>query len=968
VATASRPNPLSGMPLDYLIGADGPQGGTAGRITETPFGVGPAAAGSSVGYCNLRREDGEPEEYGPYLSHDDIFAQYKEGRPDPQGQGFQRNIVEQLDRCRQLGHTLVEEDNPDSYELPAVMLGVDLAQQRGLGVVAKNPGLMKDGAPTYVAHPNVVGIIVEKDCGTPAEMDDLRRQAGKPDLPVWFVSFGRGRSAAVQTAKDITDAGFVNMGVTYSRKGEYQSSDDVLLPLAAAPAAQRADSPGSPSMPTAPSPSPLDTMKSIMGTKWSPSDGENPTIIDWLRFIGSSFPEMADYCTGEMHIGYFSWCGATVAYCMAKAGVRPVYTRGVDTKSFLWAAAWLGWGTPATVPQPGDVLVFDFGGGDRHVTLFDHDNGDGTWSCRGGNQSHEVKLSDYRKSQCMGVRRPAAPGQQVPASDQSVRPVLEQNAVGAAVSELQHLLGGIDVDGEFGPDTEAAVRTFQASHGLAVNGIVDASTWAALLAHQPSASSSAALTPDATDRIAQLAGASDLARYPWHGRGVAPPGYIKGMAVAYAAVYAKWKQQDSSALVMAAANSGNSDVDALAWYDAQFSALGMSNAAAGADTLRHLFVLLIGLGMRESSGCYCEGRDTTAGNVSADTAEAGLFQQSWNSRFASPELPKLFATYSANPQGFLSIFKEGVPSKSTDNFGSGDGAAFQALCKSCPEFAVEAAAVGLRTIRKHWGPINRQEAEIRPEADRLLQQVQGIVDSAGAVVAGPVLPGPTQPRQWPLPADSMLADILNRLKGLENIMTGTPTTPTTPAAPAPPHVDLARIEQDIARLGQIASTFSQFANTIGQIPTTGLPPQAAQIEQSISRLGQIAATLSQFATSLSGLAPAASAAATATAPPPPVLSPIDKLLGGQALVGLKTPLAIGAYALMWIMQAAGNVGTATGDKATTTGSVLTALITAFGGLGVTAKFDRAFQAIGTISSVLQKLPGFPALPTTPPKP
>jgi hypothetical protein len=83
------------------------------------------------------------------------------------------------------------------------------------------------------------------------------------------------------------------------------------------------------------------------------------------------------------------------------------------------------------------------------------------------------------------------------------------------------------------------------------------------------------------------------------------------------------------------------------------------------------------------------------------------------------------------------------------------------------------------------------------------------------------------------------------------------------------------------------------------------------------------------------------------------------MLGGEALVGLKTPLAIGAMVLMWILQAAGAMGTATGDKATMTGSVLTWLISGFGAMGVTAKFDRAFQAISTIAAWLQKPPAPP---------
>jgi lysozyme family protein len=94
---------------------------------------------------------------------------------------------------------------------------------------------------------------------------------------------------------------------------------------------------------------------------------------------------------------------------MAKAGVAPVFG-SIDTSRFLWAAAWLGWGTPVATPQPGDVLVFDFGGGDHHVTLFESDNGNGTWACRGGNQSHRAMVTNFPKSKVMGIRRAAAAG------------------------------------------------------------------------------------------------------------------------------------------------------------------------------------------------------------------------------------------------------------------------------------------------------------------------------------------------------------------------------------------------------------------------------------------------------------------------------------------------------------------------------------------------------------------------------
>ena len=68
---------------------------------------------------------------------------------------------------------------------------------------------------------------------------------------------------------------------------------------------------------------------------------------------------------------------------------------------------------------------------------------------------------------------------------------------------------------------------------------------------------------------------------------------------------------------------------------------------------------------------------------------------------------------------------------------------------------------------------------------------------------------------------------------------------------------------------------------------------------------------------------------------------------------------------MWILQTLGMMGTATGDTATTTSTVLTVLVLAFGALGVTAMFDRAFGSLSTIAGVLQKLPALVPPAATP---
>src|SRR5271163_1046275 len=57
---------------------------------------------------------------------------------------------------------------------------------------------------------------------------------------------------------------------------------------------------------------------------------------------------------------------------------------------------------------------------------------------------------------------------------------LSEGSQGRQVKLLQQALGGIKVDGIFGPETEAAVRAFQESRGLTLDGIVGPLTAASL--------------------------------------------------------------------------------------------------------------------------------------------------------------------------------------------------------------------------------------------------------------------------------------------------------------------------------------------------------------------------------------------------------------------------------------------------------------------------------------------------------
>ena len=297
---------------------------------------------------------------------------------------------------------------------------------------------------------------------------------------------------------------------------------------------------------------------------------------------------------------------------------------------------------------------------------------------------------------------------------------------------LQKKIDVVKADGDFGGITETWVKAFQGACGLGADGIVGPMTWGEVDALDDRVATGEPCLPKAlADEIYTMAQESWIADYSWPDRGVAPSGYIAGMALSFAYVM---RLSDPAAIAMSKAQGGD---DALLWYESEFAKLGMSNKVAGLDTLRHLFVMMIGLGPCESSGRYFCGRDMSASNVASDTCEAGLFQTSWNIRSAHSSIPPLLDKYWKNPNGFLPEFKEALSPTANDlnSYGSGDGIKYQFLSRFCPLFHIMVTGVGMRTRGGggdgHWGPINRKEVTLKKEADDLLKAVQELVENNG---------------------------------------------------------------------------------------------------------------------------------------------------------------------------------------------------------------------------------------------
>jgi len=222
-------NPLAGKRLRYLIGADdGLYDGLENNdITVVPYDHGPLKRGISVGYCNLFDEYNTGR-YGPYLYTSDTARQYGEGQIDPKGVGWVRNLSTQFLNRHQQGITYIELDNTDAYKIEDVLGAIQLAEDMGLKVLAKNPALSDDPV-RYLAHKNIYGAIVEYDAGLPEEYQLLRNQAKKPLLPIWFVFYLHYDSHVRMVAEEARK--YKGMGVTISVKGEYETSTDLLVPL-----------------------------------------------------------------------------------------------------------------------------------------------------------------------------------------------------------------------------------------------------------------------------------------------------------------------------------------------------------------------------------------------------------------------------------------------------------------------------------------------------------------------------------------------------------------------------------------------------------------------------------------------------------------------------------------------------------------------------------------------------------------
>lgn len=184
-----------------------------------------------------------------------------------------------------------------------------------------------------------------------------------------------------------------------------------------------------------------------------------------------------------------AWCDAFVDWVIYQTckrfgygaeTARKVLCGDFDDYTYNSVALYKKAGRWAQAPRRGDQIFF---GGSGHTGIVTGVAG-GIVNTIEGNKGDKVTRCSYSKSSpsIIGYGRPKYEliGGTIPESEEYDMPQIQRGSKGKAVKILQIILGDLEVDGSFGPATQAATLAFQKKHGLTADGIVGPKTWRAL--------------------------------------------------------------------------------------------------------------------------------------------------------------------------------------------------------------------------------------------------------------------------------------------------------------------------------------------------------------------------------------------------------------------------------------------------------------------------------------------------------
>ena len=209
-----------------------------------------------------------------------------------------------------------------------------------------------------------------------------------------------------------------------------------------------------------------------------------------------------DYETYCKDMGYnyrIEWCACFISWLAKKLKITDIIPVDMSCNSQIKKFKALGvWHTDRNF-QSGDIIYYDWdsSGDADHVGIIEKVNGMSLTVIEGNNgnfPNDRVRRREINSASSLifGYARPKYPSVTFrKSSDNTINvflPTLHKGDSGNSVKILQAFLiayeysiGISGIDGEFGFDTESAVKQFQKKSGIDVDGIVGRDTWSELL-------------------------------------------------------------------------------------------------------------------------------------------------------------------------------------------------------------------------------------------------------------------------------------------------------------------------------------------------------------------------------------------------------------------------------------------------------------------------------------------------------
>lgn len=131
--------------------------------------------------------------------------------------------------------------------------------------------------------------------------------------------------------------------------------------------------------------------RSLIGVRETPGPRHSPTIMGWIKSLGSKRLGIA------VKDDETPWCGTFAAQVMVHSGIEP-------PPIAVRASEWGKWGRKLLAPHPGCILVFTRSGGGHVGFYVGEDNTH--LHVLGGNQGNAVSITRIARSRLSEMRWP----------------------------------------------------------------------------------------------------------------------------------------------------------------------------------------------------------------------------------------------------------------------------------------------------------------------------------------------------------------------------------------------------------------------------------------------------------------------------------------------------------------------------------------------------------------------------------